>query len=920
MTICFKHQWKDSKGRPTAVYDMDTPNRSFVKMSRILEMMGIKNYLFPLSIYDKRLLGVRPHELDEINDPDGFIRGLVVQESKYNFWYWLREVARLPPVAGAPVSVRLDRGGLAMAWCYLNSVNYIGIQPRQTGKEQPLDCKIKTPDGWTTMGEVELGDTVTAWDGSPTQVIGIHPQGERLVYRIVFEDGRSTKCGENHLWKVRKGSSPDWETIPLKEMETRLNDGVSLTIPLCLPETEKQSKLRLNELLVANGTTTIDGVVHCTTTDKLQATEVQALVRSLGGISKQKRMISGRHGQLHFIVSIQLPQEQSFGLGVKSITRLGMEQTQCISIAHPDQLYVTDDYIVTHNSTMALLITLWIFYVAGTNVNFGMLAHQDKLRATNVSRIKEFRDLLPKYMVVTSIKNINNAEKLYYEPLRNSYLTAVATQEKAKADQILRGQSIGGMHWDEPAFCTHADITYPSLAASSSEAMDQARANGLPACFILTTTAGDPRTPHGEWAKELVLGAVNYTEKFLDLPNREALLEVLGLNSENGFINGTFSHLQLGKSNEWLLERIRGSKKNIEAIQRDWLNRWNTTVDASILNKETIKRISASRRDEPNHLEIREGFVLSWYVPDAERINYKTKPLVAGLDTSEAVGRDFTAMVAIDPSTFEVVFTFKCNEVSLTKLSAFFVNLTIEYPRMILVPERKSSGGGIADNIVSILCARGISPFTRIYSKVIQERRSPQFMAFDINDLTISDKAERKYIGFMTNASSRDILYKSVLHRAIEVGADMMYDPDLITEITTLTVKNGRIDHADNKHDDLVVAWMLACYLLLEGKNLGYYGLSEHTYMQYSSVGASKDSIDAQMDIHRKCIAMRDKINSTSDPFQKNIFTHQLRQLEGRIDPSIKIDPLTIDALKDHTKKEPKVRKAINEQIAMFAR
>ena len=39
---------------------------------------------------------------------------------------------------------------------------------------------------------------------------------------------------------------------------------------------------------------------------------------------------------------------------VESIELFGEEECQCIQIGHPDQLYITDDFIVTHNTTLAL--------------------------------------------------------------------------------------------------------------------------------------------------------------------------------------------------------------------------------------------------------------------------------------------------------------------------------------------------------------------------------------------------------------------------------------------------------------------------------------------------------------------------------------------------------------------------------------
>jgi phosphate starvation-inducible protein PhoH len=65
---------------------------------------------------------------------------------------------------------------------------------------QPLDAKILTPDGWTTMGEINVGDYVIGRDGKPTKVTAVFPKGKKLVYKITTTENTSTECCEDHLW------------------------------------------------------------------------------------------------------------------------------------------------------------------------------------------------------------------------------------------------------------------------------------------------------------------------------------------------------------------------------------------------------------------------------------------------------------------------------------------------------------------------------------------------------------------------------------------------------------------------------------------------------------------------------------------------------------------------------------------------
>ena len=88
------------------------------------------------------------------------------------------------------------------------------------GKAQPLHSKIKTPNGWTTMGDISVGDLVTAHDGNSVKVLGTFPQGVKDIYRLTFSDGRTVEACGDHLWKVFSHSFPGdkFKVITTKEI------------------------------------------------------------------------------------------------------------------------------------------------------------------------------------------------------------------------------------------------------------------------------------------------------------------------------------------------------------------------------------------------------------------------------------------------------------------------------------------------------------------------------------------------------------------------------------------------------------------------------------------------------------------------------------------------------------------------------
>lgn len=87
-----------------------------------------------------------------------------------------------------------------------------------SGKEQPCDIIIPTPEGFKKFGTLKPGDVVFGKNGKSQKVIGIYPQGMKDVYRISFQNGASVECGLEHLWTIRKNRGKN-KTVTLKDIK-----------------------------------------------------------------------------------------------------------------------------------------------------------------------------------------------------------------------------------------------------------------------------------------------------------------------------------------------------------------------------------------------------------------------------------------------------------------------------------------------------------------------------------------------------------------------------------------------------------------------------------------------------------------------------------------------------------------------------
>jgi len=75
--------------------------------------------------------------------------------------------------------------------------------PRQCGKALSLDTPIPTPSGWTTMGEVKVGDEILSIKGTPTIVtFKTDVMYDHDCYKIYFDNGEEIIADAEHLWEV----------------------------------------------------------------------------------------------------------------------------------------------------------------------------------------------------------------------------------------------------------------------------------------------------------------------------------------------------------------------------------------------------------------------------------------------------------------------------------------------------------------------------------------------------------------------------------------------------------------------------------------------------------------------------------------------------------------------------------------------
>lgn len=458
-------------------------------------------------------------------------------------------------------------------------------------------------------------------------------------------------------------------------------------------------------------------------------------------------------------------------------------------------------------------------------------------------------------------------------------------------------------------------------------ARDEAKRKNEPYGNIFTTTPGYLSSRSGRFAHdEIYRKAFRWTEKLFDCADEAELYELIKMNTPNGRIQVLleFNYRQLGYTKEWLLGKINDAMSSGENAGADFLNLWAEGSESSPIPKEILKAITASTTPSMYDEISSYGYITRWYIPEQEVLDgvYNRK-LVMGLDTSDAGGKDDIAMVVRDVVTGETIAAGNYNETNLITFSDWIAEWLIEFDNIVLVPERRSSGASIIDNLLKLLPLKNVDPFKRIFNWVVNDcEENPVYMEtvigvpFNRRDSSVYTKY-RPMFGFATSGGlgrqSRDRLYGTVFNASTKYTGHLCRDKALTHQLGCLTRKNGRIDHATDDHDDMVVAWLLGYWFLSEANNKSFYGINNQMVLAgvVQSIVNESGGVEAyaakqkQLRLKAELTNTIDVLKAEKNPIISNMLKIRIKNIYSRIDTTNE-PMLNIDAMIENLAMEKK--------------
>lgn len=361
------------------------------------------------------------------------------------------------------------------------------------------------------IGNIVVGDKIYDDKGNLVEVVGVYPQGKVTTYRVVFEDGRNVICCGNHQWRVNHGGK--WHVRSLRAIAGL--DYKSMSIPVGEALNYPTAKLPVPPSAYASmlaaylggygGDMFFDKYVckkFLRSSIDQKKDFIENFIRSFRNVVTGEEELTLSHIDMDVINFVQrmfwasgwyaklegnklILSRNRKELKIRSISIYGEEHATCITVDNDSHLFLTTNYIVTHNT--AIMSSLLARNATMTyNLTHNVIG-ASKEDLANMGEYLEFGlDNLPPYLtinrtgndwtkeVVLGTRNINNQRDVHARiritnvddgKTRGSLKTAGGTPYTSIYDEVGKFPVLGAWLAGRPAHMMHGRMRGVCLMA-----------------------------------------------------------------------------------------------------------------------------------------------------------------------------------------------------------------------------------------------------------------------------------------------------------------------------------------------------------------------------------------------------------------------------------------------------------------------
>lgn len=363
------------------------------------------------------------------------------------------------------------------------------------------------------IGNIVVGDKIYDDKGNLVEIVGVYPQGKVTTYRVVFEDGRNVICCGNHQWRVNHGGK--WHVRSLRSIAGL--DYKSMSIPVGEALNYPTAKLPVPPSAYASmlaaylggygGDMFFDKYVckkFLRSSIDQKKDFIENFIRSFRNVVTGEEELTLSHIDMDVINFVQrmfwasgwyaklegnklILSRNRKELKIRSISIYGKEHATCITVDNDSHLFLTTNYIVTHNT--AIMSSLLARNATMTyNLTHNVIG-ASKEDLANMGEYLEFGlDNLPPYLtinrtgndwtkeVVLGTRNINNQRDVHARiritnvddgKTRGSLKTAGGTPYTSIYDEVGKFPVLGAWLAGRPAHMMHGRMRGVCLMAGT---------------------------------------------------------------------------------------------------------------------------------------------------------------------------------------------------------------------------------------------------------------------------------------------------------------------------------------------------------------------------------------------------------------------------------------------------------------------
>lgn len=228
------------------------------------------------------------------------------------------------------------------------------------------------------IGNIVVGDKIYDDKGNLVEVVGVYPQGKVTTCRVVFEDGRNVICCGNHQWRVNHGGK--WHVRSLRAIagldykSMSIPVGEALNYPTAkLPVPPSAYASMLAAYLGGYGGDMFFDKYICKKFLRSSIDQkkdfIENFIRSFRNVVTGEEELTLSHIDMDVINFVQrmfwasgwyaklegnklILSRNRKELKIRSISIYGKEHATCITVDNDSHLFLTTNYIVTHNTAI----------------------------------------------------------------------------------------------------------------------------------------------------------------------------------------------------------------------------------------------------------------------------------------------------------------------------------------------------------------------------------------------------------------------------------------------------------------------------------------------------------------------------------------------------------------------------------------